>query len=119
MTTDRIPIDLSEHGFSGTVRQETSPGQNLPDLIAHRPEPWRFLRLARIVGAAKAIADRELGHEQAEVLVNAMVSISDFKGDFGVIWRRSSHQERFEDIVDQALASQGEEEILHDIDPDR
>jgi hypothetical protein len=60
MATEHIPIEPLEEGFPvGLVRQEGP--ERLPDLIAHRPDPWRFLRLARIVGAAKAIADLELG----------------------------------------------------------
>jgi hypothetical protein len=117
--TDHIPIELSDRGFSGTVKQEGFPGDSLPDLIAHRPEPWRFLRLARVVGAAKAIADRTLGEDEAKVLISAMVSVSDYKGDFGVVWRRSMYQERFEVVLNQALVSQGEEEFLHEIDGTR
>ncbi|WP_447725894.1 hypothetical protein [Sphingomonas koreensis] len=113
MPTEYIPIELDGRGFSGIVRQEGFPGESLPDLIAHRPEPWRFLRLARIVGAAKGIAHSELGQQEAKLLINSMVSISDYKGDFGVIWRLPKHNETFELVVDRALSSMGELEILH------
>ncbi|NML04916.1 hypothetical protein [Sphingomonas sp. G-3-2-10] len=119
MTTDHIPIELDEDGFSGTVRQEGFPGESLPDLIAHRPEPWRFLRLARVVGAARSIARDELGPDEAKAMINAMASICDYKGDFGVIWRDSGHKPVFEGVLNRALASEGEDEILHEIESDR
>jgi len=58
MSDANIAVHLSEGGNVGTVRD---PGQ--PELVAHRPEAWRFLRLARVLGAAKAIAQAELGSE--------------------------------------------------------
>jgi hypothetical protein len=114
--TDHIPIELDERRFAGLVRQEAFPGQGLPDLIAHRPEPWRFLRLARIVGAAKAIADLSLGQGKGDALIKAMISIEDYKGDFAVNWRASIYEKQYEAIVEGALASQGEDEIVHVID---
>jgi len=115
---DHIPIELDERRFAGLVRQEAFPGQGLPDLIAHRPEPWRFLRLARIVGAAKVIADLSLGEGKGDALLKAIVSIEDYKGDFGVNWRGSIHEKQFEAILEKDLASQGEDEIVHVIDSD-
>lgn len=118
MKSDQIPIELDAHGFSGLVRQDGFPGEALPDLIAHRPEAWRFLRLARIVGAANAIADQELGKQEAKALISAMVSISDYKGDFGVIWRLPTANKGYENIVDRALRSMGEDESLHALESD-
>lgn len=116
MNEYNIPILLDEHGISGLVRQEGLPGDSFPDLIAHRPEPWRFWRLARIVGAAKAIADGKLGSDSAKSLVRAMVSVSDYKGDFGVIWRRDGYNEDYEAILNRALVLEGEEEFLHEME---
>lgn len=45
-----------------------------------------------------------------------MASVADYKGDFTVVWHRSAHSPRFERIVDRALASEDEDEILHEID---
>jgi len=52
-------------------------------------------------------------------MINAMVSISDYKGDFGVIWRHTAHKPVFESILNRALLSEGEEEILHETDADQ
>ena len=116
METDYIPIELDERRFAGLVRQDAYLGQGLPDLIAHRPEPWRFLRLARILGAAKVIADISLGQGKGDALIKAIISIRDYKGDLGVDWRASLHEKQYEAIVDRALASQGEDEIHHMIE---
>ncbi|MGB3845850.1 MAG: hypothetical protein WA940_08275 [Sphingopyxis sp.] len=118
METRHIPIELSENGFLGTVKQEGFPEEGLPDLVAHRPEPWRFLRLARVVGAANYIAREELGSDEAKAMISAMVSISDYEGDFGVIWKQSAHKPAFESIVNRALISEGEDEIHHVTDAD-
>lgn len=49
-------------------------------------------------------------------MINAMVSISDYKGDFGVIWRHTVHKPVFESILNRALLLEDEEEILHETD---
>ena len=75
--------------------------------------------MARIVGAAQAIADRELGGHDASVLIESLLSMSDFKGDFTVIWRLPTHNEGFEKVVDRALALMGEDEVLHLLESDQ
>jgi hypothetical protein len=101
-----IPIELSENGFMGTVRED---GQ--PDLVAHRPEAWRFMRLARVVGAAKAIAQQELGSEASLSIVEAMIWISDLKGDFTVCWHPTRHRPEYNAILTRALATERETDI--------
>ncbi|MEJ0061360.1 MAG: hypothetical protein WDM79_18135 [Terricaulis sp.] len=104
MTDASIPVDPK--GQFGTIRLI---GQ--PDLIAHRPESWRFFRLTRIIGAAKAIATQELGADTAHALVAAMSWISDLKGDFTVGWHPSKHRPEFNAIVTRALSIEGETDI--------
>src|SRR5262245_32957168 len=106
MSKTSIPIELSEEGMTGTVSER---GQ--PDLVAHRPEPWRFMRLARIIGAAKAIARDELGVEGGSAMVEAMRWISDLKGDFTVGWNATKHRPEFNAILTRALATEGETDI--------
>jgi hypothetical protein len=85
----------------------------LRHLIAFRPEAWRFLRLAEISGAAKAIAEAELGPGSAAALLASMAAISDYKGDFSVYWKETDARPIYERIVDRALAIERETEVLH------
>ncbi|MGF7151914.1 hypothetical protein FHS96_005582 [Sphingomonas zeicaulis] len=109
MGRDHIPIEADPDGLGGVVKQEGGEG-SMPDLVAYRPEPWRFLRLARVVGVAKYIAANELGLEEATAMINAMVQISDYKGTLGVVWRGTSHNSAFESVLSRAWASEGEVE---------
>lgn len=104
------------------VRHEDSHGllreQGQPDLIAYRPEPWRFTRLARILGAAKALAAQQMGADATRLISEAMVSIADYKGDFWIIWRGSKYRPEFDRIANSALLIEGENDIEFYVDPD-
>lgn len=84
-----------------------------PDLVACRPERWRFQRLADVLGAAQEIAEARLGVGEGARLIDAMREISDAKGDFSVQWTTAKRKADYEDIVDEAVAKQGEGEVLH------
>ena len=99
---------LPEDGLGGVIRCAMSP-----DLIAWRAEPWRFMRLMRVLGAAKAIAEAQLGSGRGQDLFEAIHSISDLKGDFTVVWKDRGRRLGYERIVDSALALEDESEILH------
>jgi hypothetical protein len=86
MSDLNIPIERHEE-LHGNLRET---GQ--PDLIAHRPEPWRFTRLVRVLGATKALATQQIGPDAAQAITEAMLSIADYKGDFHIIWRQSKHK---------------------------
>jgi hypothetical protein len=86
----------------------------LPDLLAHRPDAWRFFRLAGIVGAAKALAS-EGGADAPRRLAAALASIEDCKGDFTAVWRTKEDMDEFGPLIDRALAVEGEDEILHQV----
>ena len=103
--------DEGEDGLGGVIRCELSP-----DLIAYRPEAFRFMRLSRILGAAKAIAEAELGTSTGEELATSIVSIGDYKGDFFVVWKIGVSRALYEPIIDRALHLENETEILHSWD---
>jgi hypothetical protein len=105
-----IPIELQDGGFSKLLRQGGAAPRRLPDLLARRPEPDRFLRLVRIVGAARAIAA-----SNADAVLDGIAAISDFKGDFTVTWRTNGHRPGYEQILDRAIASEGEVDVVHKI----
>lgn len=109
------PIELEDHGFYGRVRQGGEAGRRLPDLIAHRPERWRFNRLADVVEQARALAAGQLGEADAARMIDAMEYICDAKGDFTVIWRRECHQREYESFITRVLDDMGEDEIVHEI----
>lgn len=112
MSDRELRIELSEGGLLGTVRDT---GQ--PDLVAHLPEAWRFLRLARIVGASKTIAFQDIGFDGSLRIVEAMESISDLKGEFRVTWRGSKHRPEFDEIMRRALAVEREDDYDSYVDP--
>jgi hypothetical protein len=119
MGSDQFRIELDATGFAGTVRLVGPGGERLPDLVAHRPEAWRFERLARILQIAQSTADRERGQGEGAAMIAAMLSFADYKGDFTAIWDRARHRPAFEAIVTRALTAEGEDEILHKIHVDR
>ena len=108
-------FELEEGGFYGRVRQGGALGQRMPDLIAHRPENWRFARLSDLVSSARRAAEKDFGQERSLLLVDAIKSICDAKGDFTVTWRSDCHLKDYEKIIDRALLALGEEEILHEL----
>lgn len=110
-----LAIELDSSGFSGTIRQGGPPGQRLPDLVAHRPEEWRFVRLANIVVAARRLAELELGASGAVLMIDAIESIADFKGDFTVCWRQDGYKKSYEPYLNRALAEEDEDEIVHEL----
>lgn len=110
-----LPIELEDHGFYGRVRQGGEPGHRLPDLIAHRPERWRFNLLADVTEQARALAANQLGEAQAAQMIDAIEYICDAKGDFTVLWRREGHRQDYETFVTRALHEMGEDEIVHEI----
>ena len=112
MSDDDLRVELSESGLLGTLRDK---GQ--PDLVAHRPEAWRFLRLARIVGGAKTIAFQDFGQEASLRIIEAMESISDIKGEFRVNWRASKYRSEFDDITKRALAVEKEDDYESYVEP--
>ena len=113
MSEDDLRVELSEEGHLGTVRDK---GQ--PDLVAHRPEGWRFLRLARIIGGAKTIAFQRHGRDVSLRLVEAMEVISDLKGEFRVNWRASKYRAEFDDILKEALVVEREDDYESYVDPE-
>ena len=112
MSDLNIPIERHEE-LHGILREA---GQ--PDLIAHRPEPWRFTRLARVLGATKALATQQIGAGAAQAITEAMMSMADYKGDFHIIWRQSKHNEAFDAIAARALLIEGESDLEFYVDPD-
>ncbi|MDF7776336.1 hypothetical protein P1X14_13860 [Sphingomonas sp. AOB5] len=74
------------------------------------------MRLARIVALAKETATAALGANAADAMIDALVSVADYKGDFAILWRGSAHRQAYEEIVTRAVASEGEEEVVHEID---
>jgi hypothetical protein len=84
-----------------------------PTMIAVRPEPWRFQRLAGVLDATRTIADTRLGVGEGDRLIAAMIEISDAKGDFSVGWNSALCRPEYEGIVDEALAREGEDDIIH------
>ena len=95
-------------------RHESEASSFFPDLRAHRPEAWRFFRLAVIVGAAKMLAS-ERGAEAPRRLEAALASLEDCKGDFTAVWRTKEGHEEFSPLIDHALALEGENEIIHQV----
>jgi hypothetical protein len=112
MSDLNIPIERYEE-LHGILRER---GQ--PDLIAHRPEPWRLTRLARVLGAMRALATQQIGPEAAQAITESMMSIADYKGDFHIVWRQSKHNEAFDDIATRALQIEGENDLECFVDPD-
>ena len=92
----------------GVVR---NPGW--PIMIATRPEPWRFQRLAGILDNARTIANTRLGPGEGDRLMAAMIEISDAKGEFSVGWKSAVCRPEYEGIVDEALARECEDDIVH------
>jgi hypothetical protein len=112
-TVGNLPIEpYWDDETWGVVR---NPGW--PVLVAARPERWRFERLAEVLVAARAIAELRLGAGVGEKLIAAMTEFSDAKGDFTVSWRPADRHPDYEAAVNEALAQQGEDEIVH-IDSD-
>jgi hypothetical protein len=110
-----LPIEASRHGLGGVVRGPvvTTYNQSLPDLIAHRAQAWRFLRLSRIFGAARGIVLCELGEDAATAFSAALIDIGDRKGDFTAGWRSEADLQRFSKAVDRAMRLEREVDILH------
>lgn len=111
---ERIPDEGRETGIIRRLGNENEAAC-FPDLIAHRPEAWRFFRLATLLGAAKALTnERHAG--SGRDLEAALASLEDCKGDFTAVWRTRDALEQFGRFVDRALESEGEDEILHRLD---
>jgi hypothetical protein len=107
MTIDHaIPIEVD--GSYGIIRSETGP-----DLIAGRPEPYRFERLLLVLGAATAIAETEFGPGARKDMYDSIISMSDAKGDFSVNWKDQAHLDRYAQSVNSALLLWGEDDIEH------
>src|SRR5688572_1149391 len=93
---DAIPI-WGEVSY-GMIRCESGP-----DLIACRPAPDRFERLLLILGAARAMAEMELGTGSGRDLYEAINAFEDAKGDFAVYWKDQADLDRYEQLVNRAL----------------
>lgn len=115
MQISHLPIEALQEGFSGIVRPGSVGQIRMPDLIAHRPEKWRFERLAAVLTKAGTAAEGSLGPDAAARMLDGMKSFSDFKGDFLVEWRPGHHDPALETILATALAEEGESEICHEV----
>jgi hypothetical protein len=115
MTINHKPIEVLQEGFSGVVRPGEVGRLRLPDLIAHRPEKWRFERLTAILTSAVAAVEQRLGPDAAARMLDGIGAFSDFKGDFLVEWRPEAHDPTFEPFIADALAEEGESEIHHQL----
>jgi hypothetical protein len=119
METMRLTIEMYEDGLTGIVRHRAHSGENLPDLIANPADPRRFSRLTKFLGTAKSLAAQELGEDEAEAFVGAMISIFASEAGYNVVWRRSAHKPVFETILNRVLLPKGDETLRHEIDPDQ
>ncbi|WP_069309918.1 hypothetical protein [Porphyrobacter sp. LM 6] len=115
MKIDHKPIEVLEEGFSGIVRPGPVGRLRLPDLIAHRPEKWRFERMTAVLTSAVIAVEQRLGPDAAARMLDGIGSFSDLKGDFLVEWRPGAHDPKFEPFLATALAEEGEDEICHEI----
>ncbi len=115
MKINDMPIEALDEGFSGIVRPGSVGQLRLPDLIAHRPEKWRFERLAAILTKAVEAAENSLSQDAAARMLDGMQSFSDFKGDFLVEWRPGHHEPAFETLINAVLLEWGESEICHEV----
>jgi hypothetical protein len=101
-------IAIRGDGTYGMIRCESGP-----DLIACRPEPFRFERLLLVAGAAMAMAETELGPGSGGDLFESLNALSDAKGDFSIYWKDQAHLDRYEPLVNNALLLWGEDDVLH------
>lgn len=75
-------------------------------LIAYRPEPFRFRRLADVLTSAEAAVHAN-GH--VPEWSGALRQIADRKGDLTVGWRSNQDRERFGDFIEAAWRNAGED----------
>ena len=111
-----LEIEWSEDvAPAGMVRGRNVPphGPSHPDLVAFRPEAWRFLRLSRLFGVACGIVFAREGEADAAEFARAVVRIEDWKGDLTALWRSQADIDRFSNALDKAVLFEHEEEILH------
>jgi hypothetical protein len=84
-----------------------------PELCVYEPEIWRFLRLSRVLGAAKTIAHIRLGDGAKDDLQEAISCISDCEGEFHVTWKDPVRRSRYEQILEEALLIENENYMTH------
>jgi len=70
--SDHARIEVLQSGFSGIVRAGRVGQLRLPDLIAHRPEKWRFERLAKVITAAVSAAESSLEQDVAALMLDGI-----------------------------------------------
>ncbi len=110
---DRASIELDSEGWNGVLY---APNDNMPFLLAYRPQVSRFLRLCRILGATRALVSKETGLQGLNQLNNALIALADQKGDFTAIWHKEHHRDMFNEALGQALSLEDEdpeEQLLH------
>jgi hypothetical protein len=88
-------------------------GPPLPDLVAYRPEAWRFLRMSRLYGVALGIVSASGNEADVTEFAQAVVRIEDWKGDLVAKWRSQADIDKFSSAFDRAVLSEHEEEIAH------
>ena len=107
-TFDPIQVAEIDEDCVGCVKCQWSP-----ELCAYEPEPWRFMRLSRVLGAAKAIAHIKLGEGAKDDLQEAIFCISDCEGEFHVTWKDPVRRSRYEQILEEALLIENETYMTH------
>ena len=90
-------------------------GPPLPDLVAYRPEAWRFLRLSRLYGVALGIVSAGGNETDAVEFAQALTRIEDWKGDLVARWRSQADIDKFSSAFDKAVLLEHEEEMAHTV----